>query len=727
MAVGDESMINSLVEIESVRLYANRIDAEPRSLNKLVITKKSGRYWKDIHQIKLDLKTGEVLNIEKLPKEIKPTDAEQAAMQAAISSAEFPEYVQANKIQIKGLIETINKSKNKVVNADDKDLFIFFNEASDKVLMVQQRIIDEKTGQKKYLPWTYWSDGKWRIAEPEGKLPLYGLETLKDNAVVVLHEGCKGAKHWQELIAENKTHPWREYLKHAAHIGWVGGALNPHRTDWSPLNQSGLDLVIIAADNDQAGKRAIPKISKLLNVRCHAIEFLEGEDYFPIGFDLADDIPKKMFDRQGDYVGPGLQAMTIPATWLTRKYQPQGRKSPPMTVLQDHVKGEWLYITDHNEIVHRDFRHKPYDRQTANNALSDFSDAKDIFGLLVKNKAEHIENYTYDPSSKGRIILNGGHKKLNLYEPTRIKPKDGDASPFMEYLNNLFPIEEDREHVKLWIATLIAKPGVRMTYSILLVSEKQGVGKSTLGEAILAPLVGNHNSCCPSEEQILSRFNSWAGAMRLAIVAEIYQGKSWKMYNRLKSVISDDTISIERKGKDAITTRNWCHIIASSNSPAPLKVSEEDRRWLVPKVTEEAWPHKKWCALREWLNKDGLAIILHWAQSYGKYEMSGMHAPGTERKKDLIQVCTEEYRTLLTEILIENENPKPLKTLFNYLKVEDNDSYFTQGNVRQILKGRGYINNGRREVVCEVQQKVWYLPSKIDAKVWGATNVKIVI
>ena len=711
MAPGKISMINSLVEIEPIRKYLNRIGALEKSISRAAIQERHGKYFKEKHSIKFDTKTGEVLNIEKLPDNIKPNKEEQATIKLAITSAEFPKYVQANKALIKDLVKTIK-------DVDEKDLFVFYNEAGDKALMVQQRIMDEKTGNKKYIPWTYWSDSKWRIAEPEGKLPLYGLQELKNNAVVVLHEGCNGAKHWQGLIANNKAHPWRAYLEHAAHIGWVGGALNPNRTDWSPLQGADLNLVIIAADNDNVGKQAIPKISKQLFVRCHAIEFLDGDDYFPIGFDLADDIPSKMFDKQGDYVGPGLQAMTIPATWLTRKYQPRNRKSPPMTVLQDHVKLEWLYIADHNEIVHRDFRHKPYDRQTANNALSDFSDTNDIFGLLVKNKTEHIENYTYDPSSNGRIILDGDHKKLNLYEPTRIKPKDGDASPFMEYLNNLFPIEEDREHVKLWIATLIAKPGVRMTYSILLVSEKQGVGKSTLGEAILAPLVGSHNSCCPSEEQILSRFNSWAGAMRIAIVAEIYQGKSWKMYNRLKAVVSDETISIERKCKDAITTKNWCHIVASSNSLSPLKVSEDDRRWLVPKVTEEAWPHEKWVALREWLNKDGLSIILHWAKSYDKYELSGTHAPGTERKKDLIQVCTDEWRTLLTELLIENENPKPLKTLFDYLKTEDSDSYFRQGDVRQILKGRGYINNGRREVVCGVQQKVWYIPSKKEAKVW---------
>ena len=383
MAVGEDCMINTLVEIEPVRQYLNRIGAVEKSICRAAISERHGRYFKEKHSIKFDTKTGEILNIEKLPDNTKPNKEEQAAMQAAIKSAEFPKYVQANKAQIKGLIKTINKSKHKVKDADDKNLFIFYSETGEKILMVQQRIENEKTGEKKYLPWTLWSDHKWRSMEPDGKLPLFGLETLKGNAVVVLHEGCKGARHCQELIAGNAEHPWREYLEYAAHIGWIGGAHNSQRTDWEPLNRLATKVIIVA-DNDDAGKQAIPKISKQLKMCCNAIEFLEGEDYFPIGFDLADDIPPKMFDERGYYRGPSLKQMMIPATWLTEKYQPEGRKSPPIIKLLEHAKNKWLYIADHNEIINRDFKHKPYDRQTANNALADFSDTKDIFGLLVK-------------------------------------------------------------------------------------------------------------------------------------------------------------------------------------------------------------------------------------------------------------------------------------------------------------------------------------------------------
>jgi hypothetical protein len=58
----------------------------------------------------------------------------------------------------------------------------------------------------------------------------------------------------------------------------------------------------------------------------------------------------------------------------------------------------------------------------------------------------------------------------------------------------VFPVERQRLEVKRWIATLIARPAVKMRYGLLLVSETQGVGKTTLGH-MLTEVIGRHNAC----------------------------------------------------------------------------------------------------------------------------------------------------------------------------------------------------------------------------------------
>jgi hypothetical protein len=79
-----------------------------------------------------------------------------------------------------------------------------------------------------------------------------------------------------------------------------------------------------------------------------------------------------------------------------------------------------------------------------------------------------------------------------------------------------------------WCATLIARPSIRMGYGLLLISEQQGIGKTTLGAHILAPLVGLHNTSFPGENDITSAFNEWVAHKRLAVISEIYSGSSWR-------------------------------------------------------------------------------------------------------------------------------------------------------------------------------------------------------
>ena len=56
--------------------------------------------------------------------------------------------------------------------------------------------------KKRDLPWTMWSDGKWRCMEPDGLLPCFGLHLLRNNyKPVMLHEGAKTALMVQAMLA----------------------------------------------------------------------------------------------------------------------------------------------------------------------------------------------------------------------------------------------------------------------------------------------------------------------------------------------------------------------------------------------------------------------------------------------------------------------------------------------------------------------------------------------
>ena len=204
-----------------------------------------------------------------------------------------------------------------------------------------------------------------------------------------------------------------------------------------------------------------------------------------------------------------------------------------------------------------------------------------------------------------------------------------------------------------------------MAYGLLLISEAQGVGKTTLGSSILAPLVGVQNVSCPSESDINADFNGWVGQKRLAVVNEIYSGSSWKAYNALKSVITDTDVTVNEKYMRQYAIENWCHVLACSNSMRALKMENDDRRWFYPEVTEVPWPKDRFVAFRKWLNGGGLSIIKSWAENFEatsglSYVTPSERAPMTERKREMIEGSRSEAQaeaSAIAETMKDEDRP----------------------------------------------------------------------
>jgi hypothetical protein len=220
----------------------------------------------------------------------------------------------------------------------------------------------------------------------------------------------------------------------------------------------------------------------------------------------------------------------------------------------------------------------------------------------------------------------------------------------------MFPNEQDRLQVSRWAATLVAKPGVRMIFGLLMMSTSQGVGKGTFAR-ILAELVGRQNASFPSASLIVdSQFNGWISGKRLIVVDEIYEGHSWKAYNKLKTYVTDETIEVNVKHIATWTMPNWTHYILMSNSAIALKIENQDRRWLVPDVTEEVWSEEKWVEFYGWLRGGGYSLIAQWAKTFetrgeGRYVRPGEIAPSSERKRRLIDESKNDNERALEEII----------------------------------------------------------------------------
>jgi hypothetical protein len=232
-------------------------------------------------------------------------------------------------------------------------------------------------------------------------------------------------------------------------------------------------------------------------------------------------------------------------------------------------------------------------------------------------------------------------------------------------MSYLFNERMDRKKVYRWMTTLVCRPDIRMHYSLLLVSEQQGVGKTTLFESILAPLVGLWNCSFPTEADITdSSFNGWVSHKRLAVVNEIYGNRKRKTYDKIKSLITDANIEVNRKYQEAYKVTNYIHLGANSNSIHAIHIDDEDRRLMPPRVTDRIRDPAYWKQFYQWLHTGGLEIIcwfLHeLAKDHRMIVETGERAPYTSMKGEMIEASRSEGQQLaheMAEYLMRKTDP----------------------------------------------------------------------
>ena len=645
-----------------LKLYLERVGAQIVNFKKARIeVTGEGGYRREIAVIRWSAGG----SVECNNPDFAPTEAETKAIEEALADP-------ALKFPVVVPIMTLDGAPEIVRNTPEHCLHVCRSPNGKNILFVQRRWYD-KSGQRHFQPWTHWDDDVWRPMEPD-LLPLWGLEQLKGFTTIIFHEGAGAAAHCRWMV-EAKTpearealeaHPWGSDLRHAAHLGWLGGALHPERVDWSAVADLKGCTFIFVADNDRVGKEAIGKIARyhLPGHELSAIffdrRFQKSELGNPDGdgFDLADPFPETLFETikgQPFYRGPSFEDCRIAATWATKEIPNPSGKGRPVHVIHRAFLDQWYSINKPRQFASVLNPSRLYDENEFNVLVRPFSDVDDTARLLARHVSGQVDSVTYDPGQLPGIVVANGKRLLNIFVGTRILPKAGDPAPFIEFMTYLVPAERDRQELLRWMATLVAKLTVRLGYGVLLISEVQGVGKSTLMEKILLPLVGRNNVAVPNERQLVeSSFNSWLAFKRLVLVHEIYAGQSKKAYNTIKPYITERTIRVNEKFQPEYEVDNWAAFLAASNSTRALHMAWEDRRWFVPGITEKKKPHSYWVAFNEWLSGDGLSIILHYLTEFAEepdgYVLPGTDAPTTMAKMDLIEESMSEGQRLVLDL-----------------------------------------------------------------------------
>jgi hypothetical protein len=131
-----------------------------------------------------------------------------------------------------------------------------------------------------------------------------------------------------------------------------------------------------------------------------------------------------------------------------------------------------------------------------------------------------------------------------------------------------------------WMAHLVQRPYEAPGVVVVLRSLIEGTGKTTVG-GWLHKMLGRHSMMLNNPEQLLSRFNAHIEDKSLIVVNEPSWAGDKDAEGKLKSIITDEAITIERKHGGVYQITNNLHFLFTTNAEWAVPAGAGARRYFV--------------------------------------------------------------------------------------------------------------------------------------------------
>ena len=332
-----------------------------------------------------------------------------------------------------------------------------------------------------------------------------------------------------------------------------------------------------------------------------------------------------------------------------------------------------------------------------------------MFVKVCKNDRGEFEKYVYQDKKKLRtayehecytIMENGRQRKCKYIDTWFDDPKmrcyqDAQVVPpplvCPEHIFNLWqpspfelhPIDStdadfDAEGVEMWTglvrtlsnnevqteeylhmsnAQAIQEPAKKTGVLPVLVGD-QGIGKSIYAET-LGKLHGAGKllvSTSP-ENDVWGKFNSPMSSAFIVVLNEVDKRNAQNAEGKIKGLITDETILINCKGKDAFPINSYHRFLMTTNNYDPIKTEQGDRRTLIIRCSDENKGNNEYFKrLTDKLNNYNTLRSIYWC--YKKTDISKWECrniPRTEYQKTIMESSKHPVQLFMENFIAENE------------------------------------------------------------------------
>jgi hypothetical protein len=256
---------------------------------------------------------------------------------------------------------------------------------------------------------------------------------------------------------------------------------------------------------------------------------------------------------------------------------------------------------------------------------------------LEHPKRREFESLVFVP---GREITGA----YNMWKGFACEALPGDCDLFLEHVRRNVCGDDERLHAYLlsWMARTVQRPATPGEVAIVLRGGR-GVGKSFFAREV-GKLFGRHFLHVSNPAHLVGNFNSHLRDVVVLFADEAFYANDKKHASILKTLITEETITIEAKGVDAEAAPNYIHLIMASNDMHVIPAGGDERRFFVLDVgTERQQDSDYFASISRQMNEGGREALLHMLlkRSLDDFQVRDVPATTALREQKLLSLDVE--------------------------------------------------------------------------------------
>lgn len=233
----------------------------------------------------------------------------------------------------------------------------------------------------------------------------------------------------------------------------------------------------------------------------------------------------------------------------------------------------------------------------------------------------------------------------NMWKGFACEARPGDKHQmFLDHIRNVVCSgnEVHYDYLVKWMARAVQRPDEQGEVAVVFRGD-MGAGKGTVASQF-GKLWGRHFLHISNPKHLLGNFNAHLSDAVFVFADEAFYAGDKAHESILKTLITEDTLSIEAKHVDVVSRRNYIHLMVASNSAWVIPAGLNERRYLMLDVNSTRMRDFAYFnELRKRMDEGGRENLLYFLLTLDLTGYNVRDVPQTDALRD------QKLRTLSTE------------------------------------------------------------------------------